>query len=87
MGHSKSKLDSGEGAQGRRSEYLQETFSHAGLNSGNTTLSTYAHVQPPRSPGTETIILSANWVSRDGGPNLRGIATALAMGDFLKGMY
>jgi glycosylphosphatidylinositol transamidase len=74
-------------ADSRRTEYLQETFSHAGLNSGNTSLSTYAHVQPPRSPGTETIILSANWVSRDGGPNLRGVATALAMGDFLKGAY
>jgi glycosylphosphatidylinositol transamidase len=69
----------------RRSEYLQETFSGIGLNTGNTSLSTYAHIQPPRSAGTETIILSANWVSRDGGPSLRGVATALALGDFLKG--
>jgi glycosylphosphatidylinositol transamidase len=74
-------------ADDRRSNYLQETFSHVGLNSGNTSLSTYAHIQPPRSPGTETIILSANWVSRDGTPNLRGVASALALGDFLKGRF
>ena len=73
-------------ADARRSNYLQETFSYVGLNSGNTSLSTYAHVQPSRSPGTETIILSANWISKDGGPNLRGVATALALGDYLKGM-
>lgn len=56
-----------------------------GVNTGNTSLSTYAHVQPPRSAGTETILLSANWVSRDGTPNLRGVATLLALGDFFRG--
>ncbi|ODN72678.1 hypothetical protein L202_08117 [Cryptococcus amylolentus CBS 6039] len=68
-----------------RTEYLQRSFSESGLHTSNTSTATYAHVSPPRSAGTETILVSANWVSRDGGPNLRGIATMLAMGDFMRG--
>ncbi|WVN87652.1 uncharacterized protein L203_102835 [Cryptococcus depauperatus CBS 7841] len=68
-----------------RTNYLQNAFSLAGLDTGNTSTATYAHVTPPRSAGTETIIVSANWLSRDGELNLRGIATLLALGDFLRG--
>ncbi|OCF60861.1 glycosylphosphatidylinositol transamidase [Kwoniella mangroviensis CBS 10435] len=68
-----------------RSAYLQDTFSSSGLSTSNASTSIYAHVKPPRSKGTESILVSANWVSRDGTPNLRGVATLLAMGDFLKG--
>lgn len=68
-----------------RSEYLQSAFSTAGLWTGNTSSSTFAHVAPPRSSGTEVILLSANWVSREGSPNLRGVAMLLSLGDFLRG--
>ncbi|WWC69882.1 uncharacterized protein I206_103825 [Kwoniella pini CBS 10737] len=68
-----------------RTAYLQETFSQSGIHTSNTTKSTYAHIRPPRSKGTESILVSANWISRDGTPNLRGVATLLAMGDFLRG--
>ncbi|WVW84278.1 hypothetical protein I302_106308 [Kwoniella bestiolae CBS 10118] len=68
-----------------RSTFLQDTFSASGLLTSNTSTSTYAHVKPPRSKGTESILVSANWISRDGTPNLRGVATLLALGDFLKG--
>lgn len=71
----------------RRSKYLVKAFSEAGLSAGNTSNAVYASVTPPRSSGTETILISANWISRDGGLNLRGIATLLAMGDFLRGMF
>lgn len=69
----------------RRTAYLQNAFSAAGLYTGNTTIATYAHVTPPRATGMETIIVSANWLSRDGSENLRGIAMLLALGDFLRG--
>ena len=69
----------------RRSTYIQSAFSRAGLHTSNTTTSTYAHVRPPRSAGTEAILVSANWLSRDGVPNLRGVAMLLALGDFLRG--
>ncbi|KAE8539191.1 hypothetical protein D1P53_004282 [Cryptococcus gattii VGV] len=69
----------------QRTEYLQNAFSAAGLYTDNTTIATYAHVTPPRATGMETIIVSANWLSRDGGENLRGIAMLLALGDFLRG--
>ncbi|KAL0245438.1 hypothetical protein I308_104563 [Cryptococcus tetragattii IND107] len=68
-----------------RTEYLQNAFSAAGLYTHNTTIATYAHVTPPRATGMETIIVSANWLSRDGSENLRGIAMLLALGDFLRG--
>ncbi|WRT66675.1 uncharacterized protein IL334_003635 [Kwoniella shivajii] len=68
-----------------RTAFLQDTLSASGLSTSNTSSSTYAHILPPRSKGTESILVSANWISRDGGPNLRGIATLLALGDFLRG--
>ncbi|WWC89001.1 uncharacterized protein L201_003918 [Kwoniella dendrophila CBS 6074] len=68
-----------------RTSSLQDTFSASGLSTSNTSTSTYAHVKPPRSKSTESILVSANWLSRDGTPNLRGIATLLALGDFLRG--
>ncbi|KIR98712.1 hypothetical protein L804_04296 [Cryptococcus deuterogattii 2001/935-1] len=71
----------------QRTAYLQNAFSAAGLYTGNTTIATYAHVTPPRATGMETIIVSANWLSRDGSENLRGIAMLLALGDFLRGRY
>jgi glycosylphosphatidylinositol transamidase len=64
---------------------LIQAFSVAGLRAGKTSAAVYASVTPPRSAGTETILISANWASRDGGLNLRGVATLLAMGDFLRG--
>ncbi|ORY26329.1 Gaa1-like protein [Naematelia encephala] len=77
--------DDAASADVSRSEYLQSAFSAAGLSTSNTSLSTYAHITPPRSSGTEAILLSANWVSRDGTANLRGVAMLLAMGEFLRG--
>ena len=68
-----------------RSTYLQDAFSLAGLHTSNTSTATYAHVQPPRSAGTEVILISANWESKTGGPNLRGIAMLLSLGAFLRG--
>lgn len=68
-----------------RSAFLERSFSAAGLQTGQTATATYAHVTPPRSAGTETILLSANWLSRDGGPNLRGVALLLSLGEFLRG--
>ncbi|KAK8864688.1 hypothetical protein IAR55_001940 [Kwoniella newhampshirensis] len=65
--------------------YLDEVEKIANSTFQDTANSTYAHVTTPRSAGTETILLSANWASRDGGPNLRGIAMLLAFGDFLRG--
>ena len=72
--------------QGERSDFLQESFSAAGLHTGNTSTSTWAHVAPPRSAGTEVILVTANWMSKDGGLNLRGVAMLLSLGQFLRGM-
>ncbi len=46
----------------------------------------YATFPSPRSSGTEAIVISASWLSRSGNDtlNLRGIATILALADFLK---
>ncbi|KAK4687828.1 GPI-anchor transamidase subunit GAA1, partial [Tremellales sp. Uapishka_1] len=68
-----------------RSEFLVNAFSDSGISSSSTKTAVYAHIIPPRSSATETILLSANWMSRDGGPNLRGIAMLLSLGDFLQG--
>ena len=72
-------------ADRRRSTYIQTVFSSVGLSTSNTSESTYGHVRPPRSAGTETILISANWVSREGTPNLRGVAMLLSLGEFLRG--
>lgn len=71
--------------QEERSDYLQESFSVAGLRTGNTSTSTWAHVTPPRSAGTEVILITANWLSKEGGLNLRGVAMLLSLGEFLRG--
>jgi glycosylphosphatidylinositol transamidase len=46
----------------------------------------YALMNSPRASGSETIVVSASWLSEVGeGPyNLRGIATVLALAGFLK---
>ena len=48
----------------------------------------YAIMQSPRASGAEAIVISAPWLSRtgegDGTPNLRGVATVLALAPFLK---
>ncbi len=85
MGLSKSEQPSWFGLIPRRTTYLQDFFSDAGLSTSNTSTATYAHITPPRSAGTQTILVSANWKSRDGGPNLRGIAMLLSLAEFLKG--
>lgn len=72
-------------SQEERSSYIKNTFLDAGVDSDNTSTATWGHVRPPRSSGTETILLSASWVSREGGPNLRGIAALLSIGAFLRG--
>ena len=70
----------------RRSEYLETTLATAGLETASIpSAATYARVTPPRSQALEAILISANWVSRDSTPNLRGIATLLAFGEFLRG--
>ncbi|ORX35566.1 putative GPI-anchor transamidase [Kockovaella imperatae] len=71
--------------QAERSDYLQRAFSASGHDASNTSTSTYAHVQPPRSNGLEVILVSANWMSRESKPNLRGVAILLALADFLRG--
>ncbi|EIW60371.1 Gaa1-domain-containing protein [Trametes versicolor FP-101664 SS1] len=48
----------------------------------------YALLSSPRASGTETIVISASWLSRtgegDGTLNLRGVATVLAISSYLK---
>lgn len=51
------------------------------LNGTNT----YALLSPPRSSGSEAILLSAPFVSLIGGPNLRGLSILLALARFLRG--
>ena len=70
-----------------RSDYLQDAFSAAGLRTDNTSTSTWAHVTPPRSAGTEVILITANWQSKEGGLNLRGIAMLLSLGKLLRGEH
>ena len=48
----------------------------------------YGVLSSPRSPGLETVVISASWLSRtgdgDGTLNLRGVSTVLALAGFLK---
>jgi glycosylphosphatidylinositol transamidase len=50
----------------------------------------YAVLSSPRTSGTEAMVISASWISRigegDGTLNLRGVATVLALANFLKSM-
>lgn len=50
----------------------------------------YALISAPRHSGTEAMVVSASWFSRlgeeDGTINIRGVATVLALANFLKSM-
>ncbi|GMK58324.1 hypothetical protein CspeluHIS016_0503560 [Cutaneotrichosporon spelunceum] len=65
-------------------DLFAKEFGLAGLETGRTVDSVYALVTPPRSEGTEAILVSANWLSRDGVPNVRGTSLLLALGSFFK---
>ena len=51
-------------------------------------MNAYAFMNSPRASGSEAIVLSASWLSEVGEEpyNLRGIATVMALADFLKSM-
>ncbi|KAG9038965.1 Glycosyl phosphatidyl inositol protein transamidase complex subunit [Tulasnella sp. JGI-2019a] len=82
-----------------KASYIQQQFASLGLKSdtqsyifttsANITVGTNAYgVYPvPRASGAEAIVISASWVSRtnegDGTPNMRGVATILALARFL----
>jgi glycosylphosphatidylinositol transamidase len=70
-----------------RADFFEKEFARAGLETGRTVDSVYALVTPPRSEGTEAILVSANWLSRDGVPNVRGTSLLLALGAFFKGAF
>ncbi|BEI85943.1 hypothetical protein CcaverHIS002_0602300 [Cutaneotrichosporon cavernicola] len=65
-------------------DFFVKEFGLAGLEAGRTEDSVYARVTPPRSEGTEAILVSANWMSRDGVVNARGTSLLLALGAFFK---
>ena len=48
----------------------------------------YAIMSPPRTAGTEAIVISASWLSRidngSGTINIRGVSTVLALANFLR---
>lgn len=67
-----------------RKELLLHAFANAGVEAGNTTDAVWARVTPPRSEGTEALLVSANWLSRDGVCNKRGVALLLSLADFLR---
>lgn len=68
-----------------RAEFLLAEFAGSGLETGRSEDSVFARVTPPRSEGTEAILVSANWLSRDGVANVRGTSLLLALGAFFKG--
>lgn len=68
-----------------RRDYLLHELRAAGADAHNTSHAVYGRIVPPRAEGTEAILLTANWVSRDGGPNLRGVASLLSLVDFFRG--
>ncbi|CAK9779474.1 putative GPI-anchor transamidase [Cutaneotrichosporon oleaginosum] len=67
-----------------RADFFEEQFKRSGVETGRSEDSVYALVTPPRSEGTEAILVSANWLSRDGVPNVRGISLLLALAPFFK---
>lgn len=71
--------------EGERAEFFVDAFAKAGLETGRTASSVWARVTPPRSEGTEAILVSANWLSRDGEVNARGMSLLLALGNFFRG--
>ncbi|EJU05177.1 hypothetical protein DACRYDRAFT_103672 [Dacryopinax primogenitus] len=46
-------------------------------------VNTYAFHSSPRTSGAEAMIIAASWTSLTGDPNLRGVATVLALAGFL----
>jgi hypothetical protein len=99
----------------RLSSHISLQFSHLGLVSSTQTYTTstslgshsgtnvWASLVPPRTGGTEAIVLAASWESLafQGGQfeselggvegermhNLRGIATLLALAEYLRGTF
>ncbi|KAF9913016.1 Glycosyl phosphatidyl inositol protein transamidase complex subunit [Linnemannia zychae] len=79
-----------------RAQALEREFSAIGLKSAtqNYTLNTsteslhgvntYAIFYAPRSDGTEALVLSASWLSRDKSFNINGISMLLALGKTFK---
>ncbi|VDC06625.1 unnamed protein product [Peniophora sp. CBMAI 1063] len=80
-----------------RAEYFTTEFAKLGLptelqayafttgTGGVNGTNAYAVLSSPRASGTEAIVISASWKSLTGAYNLRGIATVLALSNFLKG--
>lgn len=50
-------------------------------------MNAYAVLSSPRASGTEAIVVSASRRSQTGAPNLRGVATVLALAAYLKGTF
>ncbi|CAG8558496.1 12704_t:CDS:10 [Funneliformis caledonium] len=82
----------------KRAVYIEEGLRKAGLKtamqnftvnvSGKKIYGTnvYGLIKAPRADGTEALVLSAPWKSRDGKTiNINGIAAALSLGKFFKG--
>ncbi|KAF9475860.1 Gaa1-like protein [Pholiota conissans] len=94
------KLRDGNYTNVQRAQWLSEEFSKLGITSStqhysfNTSrakvvgTNAYAVLASPRHSGTEAIVISASWISRigeiDGTINIRGVATVLALANFLK---
>ncbi|KAF9430326.1 Glycosyl phosphatidyl inositol protein transamidase complex subunit [Podila epigama] len=80
----------------RRAQALEREFSQIGLKAAtqNYTLhtstdlkhgvNTYAVFYAPRSDGTEALVLSASWTSRDKVGNINAVAMLLALGKVFK---
>ncbi|KZT55125.1 Gaa1-domain-containing protein [Calocera cornea HHB12733] len=76
--------------------WLKDKFLEMGIPSGTqeytfaTSLedvhgvNTYAFHSSPRTSGAEAVVVSASWTSLTGDPNLRGVATVLALAGFLR---
>lgn len=80
-------LDARNASWAERSSFFETELARAGLEAGRTEHSVWARVTPPRSEGTEAILVSANWLGRDGGANVRGTSLLLALGAFLRGEF
>ncbi|KDR73500.1 hypothetical protein GALMADRAFT_100196 [Galerina marginata CBS 339.88] len=84
----------------QRAHWLSEEFGKLGIPASTQSYSfststsnlngtnSYAIISSPRHSGTETMVISASWLSRtgegDGTLNLRGVSTVLALANFLK---
>ncbi|KAF5330472.1 hypothetical protein D9619_005915 [Psilocybe cf. subviscida] len=83
-----------------RANFLRQEFSKLGISASTqgysfvrgglniTGNNAYALISAPRHSGTEAMVVSASWISRlgeeDGTINIRGVATVLALANFLK---